>query len=137
MNIKNIFAKIKLKYLSGTTKGSGYPKPKMDLGKIQNDKNKYIFVLRMFSILIIALLAGLIFATILFVYQTIMNTIGQVQSISLYQSELQIELIDFNRLDKIEKKWEEKISDEKLDLKRNPFVKKVSTTTTPNNISTP
>ena len=121
MNIKNIFAKIKLKLPEKKDKKNF---------KIQNDKNKYIFVLRMFSILIITLLIGLIFTTILFVYQTIMNTIGQVQSISLYQSELRIELIDFNRLDKIEKKWEEKINDEKLDLKRNPFVKKVSTTTT-------
>lgn len=129
MNIKNIFTKIKLKL--------SWEKDKK-VFKIQNDKNKYIFVLRMFSILIIALLIGLIFSTILFVYQTIMNTIGQVQSISLYQSELRVELIDFNRLDKIEKKWEEKINDEKINLKRNPFLKKISAaTSTPNNTLAP
>lgn len=129
MNIKNIFAKIKLKL--------PWEKDKK-VFKIQNDKNKYIFVLRMCSILIIALLIGLIFSTILFVYQTIMNTIGQVQSISLYQSELRVELIDFNRLDKIEKKWEEKIDNEKLNLKRNPFINKISvTTTTLNNTLAP
>jgi hypothetical protein len=110
MNIKKIFVKIK------------FPEKKdKEIIKIQNKKNRYIFILRMLSILIMAFLVGVIIATVLFVYETVMNTIGQVQSISLYQSELRVELIDFNRLDKIEKKWEEKISDEKPNIKRNPF----------------
>lgn len=112
MDIKNIFAKIKLKLPEKKDK---------EITKIQNKKNKYIFVLRMLSILVMALLVGVIIATVLFVYQTIMNTIGQVQSISLYQSELRVELIDFNRLEKIEKKWEEKINEDKPNLIRNPF----------------
>lgn len=111
MNIKNLFAKIKLP-----------EKKDKEIIKIQNKKNRYIFILRMLSILIMAFLAGVIFATILFVYETVMNTIGQVQSISLYQAELRVELIDFNRLDKIEKNWEEKISGDKPNIERNPFV---------------
>ena len=121
MDIKNIFAKIKLELPEKKDK---------KVFKIQNDKNKYIFILKMLSILIITLLAGLMLATFLFVYQTVMNTIDQVQSISLYQSELRIELIDFNRLDKIEKKWEEKISNEKEKLTKNPFIKETPIATT-------
>ena len=124
MDIKNIFTKIKLKF----------PKKKdEEIIRIQNKKNKYIFILRMLSILVITFLTGVIITTILFVYETVMNTIGQVQSISLYQSELRVDLIDFNRLDKIEKKWAEKINDEKPNIKRNPFIKESFTTTTAQN----
>lgn len=130
MDIKNIFAKIKLKLPEKKDK---------EIIKIQDKKNKYIFVLRMLSILVMALLVGVIIATVLFVYQTIMNTIGQVQSISLYQAELRVELIDFNRLEKIERKWEEKISEDKPNLIRNPFAAiktNPTATTTENNVPT-
>ena len=124
MDIKNIFTKIKLKF----------PKKKdEEIIRIQNKKNKYIFILRMLSILVIALLATVATTTILFVYNTVISAIEQVQSISLYQSELRVELIDFNRLDKIEKKWTEKINDEKPNIKRNPFIKESFTTTTAQN----
>ena len=96
LDIKNIFARAKINLPETKSKKKF---------KIQNEKNKYIFILKILSILVIILLTGLILATFLFVYKTVINTIGQIQTISLYQSELRVELIDFNRLEKIEKKW--------------------------------
>jgi len=90
--------------------------------KIRNKKYRYIYTLRVISMLVIFLLALVAIGTALFVYREITNTIGQVQSIALYQSELRIELINFNGLDKIEKKWNEKYNVEDMEIVRNPFV---------------
>ena len=113
IKIKNFFTGIKQKFEQN--------KAEKKEVKLQNQKTRYISVLRLISILVIAILITITAGTMIFVYQSIMNTIGQVQSIALYQSELRVELIDFNRLDKIEKKWQEKITAKKIYLKRNPF----------------
>lgn len=90
--------------------------------KIETEKYKYVTTLRVLSLFVIIILLAAFSATAIFVYKTVMDTIGQVQSITLYQAELRIELIDFNRLDKIETKWKEKYEIEPIDITRNPFI---------------
>lgn len=100
--------------------------------QIQREKYKYVSVLRMLSIFTIAVLVFTVFGTIFFVYTSIVSTIGQVQSIALYQSELRVELIDFNLLAETEMAWEKKFEAELPAIKRNPFDKIIEITTEKN-----
>lgn len=78
-------------------------------------------ILRIFMLLILGGLASLILVTMWFAYIRVETTIGQVQSIILLQSELQIEPIDFNRLEKVEAAWTEKRSTSTISTERDPF----------------
>jgi len=117
IDIKKILGKLGLK----TTRGKN---GKKELN-IQSEKYKYVSTMRLISIFTIAILVTILAGTMFFVYTSIVSTLGQVQSIALYQSQLRIELIDFARLEKIEKKWNEKFDTTELNIERNPFLKTI------------
>lgn len=89
--------------------------------KIKNKGDKQISVLRMISILLIFSLLALFFTTIMFVYQSVITTIDQIQSIVIYQNAIVVDLIDFNRLNQVEKEWNHKLNTPLEAIKRNPF----------------
>lgn len=79
-------------------------------------------MLRIAHTLIIAILILALFATSYFVYRTVFTTIGQVDSILSLQSTLQVEPIDFNRLEEVEALWEEKNQMGDITITRDPFL---------------
>ena len=121
MNLNNILEKIKnikglpLKDKLGVTKEVET--------KINDKRNRPILILRLLSFLIIFLLILGTMFTMFFVYNSINASIGQIDSIIAYQSESIVELIEFGKLDKIEKYWQEKEQFELPTLKRDPFTK--------------
>lgn len=128
MNLIDILKKLKLKKNSAIS-----PSANRDI-KIKDKRNRPIFILRLLSLFIIFLLVLSVMGTVFFVYSSITNSIGQIQSIALYQSEAHVELIDFGKLDKVEKRWQEKTNSLLPDIKRNPFVIQIPTEPT-NNLS--
>ena len=60
--------------------------------------------------------------TFIFVYNSVTNSIGYIQTIVNYKKETQVYLIEFSKLDKIEKYWQEKIQTELPVITRNPFL---------------
>jgi hypothetical protein len=113
--MKNPF--VKLKKLTEKT-----DKKSKNNFKIENEKYKYVSTLRRLSFFVIAILLAIFISIAIFVYQTIINAIEQAQSISLYQSELRVILIDFNGLDKIEAGWAKKHKVELIEIEKNPFI---------------
>mgnify|MGYP001604264460 CR=1 FL=1 len=94
--------------------------------RIKNKGSRQISTLRMVSILLISILITIFLATATFVYQTVIFTIGQIQSIVVYQNVAIVDLIDFNTLNRVEEKWKEKLNTTLLPLIRNPFAPIVS-----------
>lgn len=123
--MKNIFKNLKLKIEQSKSSNKEL--------KLQKEKYRYVTILRLLSIFILGILIAIVFGTAFFVYRAVMGTIGQIQSISLYQTELRVEIIDFNKFEKVEKLWETKFSDSEKTLIRNPFIKDltVKATSTP------
>ena len=121
MNLNNILEKIKnikglpLKNKIGALKDTEI--------KINDKRNRPILILRLLSFLIIFLLISGTMFTMIFVYNSINASISQIDSIIAYQSESIVELIEFGKLDKIEKYWQEKEQFEMPTLKRDPFSK--------------
>lgn len=126
MNLTDILKKLKFKKKSAVS-----PSAKKDI-KIKDKRNKPIFILRLLSLFIIFLLVLSVMGTVFFVYSSITNSIGQIQSIATYQSVARVELIDFGKLDKVEKRWQEKVNSLLPDIKRNPFEIQISTEPTNN-----
>ncbi len=120
MNLNDILIKLKLKKAPAEAGEAQKNEPTKNAFK--DKKNRPILVLRLLSFLIIFLLILAVMFTVYFVYSSIINSIGQIQSIISYRSEVNIELIDFNRLDKIEKYWTEKTDSKLSEIKRDPFV---------------
>jgi len=89
--------------------------------KLKPRGNKQISALRMVSLLLIFILLTMFSATLTFVYQSVISTIGQIQSIVIYQSASVIDLIDFQRLNKVEKEWHNKLNIQLAPLVRDPF----------------
>lgn len=89
---------------------------------------RHTSVLRIMSMLLIGFLVFIIGVTISFAYQSVTRTIGQVQSIILLQSEINIEPIDFSKLERVREEWERKQSTSTIAIGRDPF-NAVATTT--------
>lgn len=117
MRLANIINKLRKKDTVGADK-----KLKKGKTKIKDKRNRHIFVLKMLSFFVMFLLLLGIILTIIFVYSSITNTIGQIQSIVTIQTEGNIQLINFGKLDKIEKYWEDNINTELPVTTRNPFI---------------
>lgn len=82
---------------------------------------KYLGGLRIMSLLLVGFLAVLIFQTFMFIYQNIYESIGRVESIFLLQKEVGPTAIDFERLRRVEKTWEEKYGSNQWTITHDPF----------------
>jgi hypothetical protein len=78
-------------------------------------------ILQLLTICAISIFLAVSIITVWFAFTRIQNTIGQVESIVLLQSELQIEFIDFDRLEKVTEAWEIKHSETQVEILRDPF----------------
>lgn len=119
MKLNNILSKI------GFKKGIGQNnKPaKIDdiKTKLRDKRDRPILILKLSSYLIISLLISGLMFTGVFVYTSIINSIGQIQSIVSFQSEARVQLIEFSKLEKIEEYWQKKTNTKLPILKRDPF----------------
>jgi hypothetical protein len=121
MNIKNPLAGIKGKLKSKSSK----PDKKKEV-KIQDDRNRYITVLKILSVIVLITLASVFFATSFFVRKIIKNTIGGgIQSLEIYKADIGVDLINFDKLDKAEKNWEDKHKDSGKKINKDPFLEVV------------
>ena len=68
--------------------------------------------------------------SVYFIYNNIYQTIGEIQSIIILKSQISTEVIDFDRLQKVNEKWNIKNNTEIPTLTRDPF-NPISTTTIP------
>lgn len=88
---------------------------------IYSHEYKQAPTLRILSLLMMMVLIAVAGGTAIFVYARVSNTIGQVQSILVLQSELGVEPINFGRLEQVQAAWEAKHATSTLDIARDPF----------------
>ena len=110
------------------------------LGAVKNSRAtfnefRYTNALRITSIVLTGMLLLAFLWTVWFVYTHVQNTISQVESIIVLQSELQIEPIDFARLESVEESWQRKHNPEPPAITRDPF--RPTTTTAPVDVAPP
>lgn len=65
-----------------------------------------------------------------FIYKNIYETIDQMQNIVILKSQLGMEIIDFDKLDRVKKIWTEKNDPHKIKPARNPFTTSYAPQTT-------
>jgi len=86
--------------------------------------------LRLVSFLIIGFVGVIIIGGIFFVYNNIYIAIGQTQAFINLDQNINIEIIDFAKYEKVDKAWKDKYSEKELVITRDPFnavVKEVET----------
>lgn len=88
---------------------------------IYSHEYKQAPILRILSLLLMMVLIAVAGGTAIFVYARVSNTIGQVQSILVLQSELGVEPINFGRLEQVQAAWEAKHATTTLVISRDPF----------------
>lgn len=77
--------------------------------------------LRLASFLIIGVIGFVIISGIFFVYTNIYVAIGQTQAFVNLDQNLTIEIIDFNKYDRVDKAWQDKYSEGEIAITRDPF----------------
>ncbi len=99
-------------------------KPKIDIpGYRQFGKLKII------SLVVIGLILFAFGLSIYFVYRNIYQTIGEMQSIIILKSQMNTEVINFDKLQKVKEKWAEKQTSTTPQLNRDPFYAAPTTST--------
>lgn len=91
-------------------------KKKYELPEYQQFSKLRLISMIISGIILIGFIVGMYF-----IYVNIYQTIGQIQSVMLTQSELNTQIIDFERLEIVQKTWNEKHQLELPALARDPF----------------
>ena len=89
--------------------------------QIQGLEYKHANSLRVLSLLLLTCLILTIAGTVFFVYSRVIKSINQVETIIILQSQLKIEPIDFEKLDKVEASWNLKHSTSTPFIETDPF----------------
>ncbi|MDP2692633.1 MAG: hypothetical protein Q8O88_03255 [bacterium] len=120
MKFNNLLSKIKQKTIPSSDASHAFGGGTKN--QIKDKRNRTMLILRLLSYFIIFLLILALMFTVIFVYTSIMNSLGQIQSIVSYQSEARVQLIEFNKLDKIESYWKDRTELKLTEIERNPFI---------------
>lgn len=91
--------------------------------KIPGKKPEYapLYILRLASLVIAPLVLATAIFVIYFIYQTVFTTVGQAQAIIYLQKQLGTDVVDFDRYEKVEAKWQEKINGAGVEIEKDPF----------------
>lgn len=77
--------------------------------------------LRLFTVSLIAIFsAGFIFV-LYFLYQSVFTVINQVDAVLILQSNIRVEVIDFERFEKVDRAWKQKTASPDILIARDPF----------------
>lgn len=87
-------------------------------------RNEYhsVRTLRFAYIFIVSFLVLLLFAAVWFMYRHVYNAIDEANNVILLKSELGIETIDFNRLERVRNEESDRENVVHLPLGRDPFI---------------
>jgi hypothetical protein len=95
--------------------------PKQKDASSARGEYKYVRTLRVFNILIVGSIAGIVLQTMLFMYQNIYQSITRAETIILLKSELGTSGVDFERLRRVSNAWEKKHAPNQAVILRDPF----------------
>mgnify|MGYP007066213636 CR=1 FL=1 len=84
--------------------------------------------LRILSLLIVGIIGVILIFSVYFLYEKIFITISQSQAIFSLDPSINIELINFNKNEQVDKAWKEKYIRNNININRDPFYSVVSTT---------
>lgn len=96
-------------------------KPQTQPIRVQGTAYRHFARLRIVSFIFIGLFLLTIGVTGFFIYHSIYATINQVQAIILLKSDLGLEAIDFELLERVERAWHEKHATTTPFMVRDPF----------------
>lgn len=92
---------------------------------------KQFLILRIISFIFLGLLFFGAGAGSLFIYQNIFSTIEEAENMIATTDNQNIEMLDFQKYERVEEAWQEKMQDRALEIKRDIFNPIMVTTSTP------